>query len=460
MSTMSHPQSRQKAMKILVSPSGFKESVEPHTAADCIEQGILRVVPNAVVSRLPLVDGGEGFASALVAATGGELKYIDVTGPVKSIVHSHYGFLGRNGPKTAVVEMAAAAGLSIVPRDIRDPTITTTYGVGETIVAALNDGAQHILVGCGDSGTSDGGAGMAQALGVRFLDADGNELPHAGGGATLCKLADINLSGLHPRLKEVKIDVACNWQNVLCGPKGVARIFGPQKGATPEQVELLAAALENYASVVERKLQIDVSHAPGSGASGGLGTGLMLIGAHLHPRYELIMKFFDLDKLLDDCQLVFTAEGGIDFQTPRGKIPAEVARRAKQRGLPVIALAGTVGPGASATYESGIDAFASIMQAPTSLEDAIRDTQRLLKDSAEGAMRMVMVGALLKDQEASGSGASSADSITSKSDVPQVAAELAATAIPILKAIKVPEIRRGTLDARVEDQSPLVTAWT
>lgn len=172
---------------------------------------------------------------------------------------------------------------------------------------------------------------------------DGNELPHAGGGATLVSLADIDLSSLHPRLKEVKIDVAYNWQNVLCGPGGVARVFGPQKGATPEQIELLAAALDNYASVVGRELHFDVSQAPGSGASGGLGAGLMLIGARLHPRYEIIMKYFDLDLTLDDCQLVSTAEGGIDFQTPRGKIAAEVAVRAKRRGLPVIALADNYG---------------------------------------------------------------------------------------------------------------------
>jgi glycerate 2-kinase len=448
-------------MKILVSPSGFKESVEPHVAADCIEEGILRVVPNATVERLPLVDGGEGFASALVAATGGELKYLQVTGPVKTLVNSHYGFLGRSGPKTAVIEMAAAAGLSLVPRDARDPTITTTYGVGETIVAALNEGAQHILIGCGDSGTSDGGAGMAQALGARFLDADGNELPRAGGGAILSKLADIDLSGLHPRLKDVKIEAACNWQNVLCGPKGVARVFGPQKGATPEQVEVLATALDTYASVVGRKLQFDVSQAPGSGASGGLGAGLMLIGAQLHPRYEMIMKFFNLDKVLDDCQLVFTAEGGIDYQTPRGKIPAEVAKRAKQRGLPVIALAGTVGPGASATYETGIDAFASIMQAPTSLEDAIRDTQRLLKDSAEATMRIVMVGMQLKDQYAQERTTSSVDSTASATttpSVPTVAANLAAMQIPILKAIKVPGAPHRALSAKVKKQRPLVKA--
>jgi glycerate 2-kinase len=380
-----------KPMNIVVSPSGFKESLDPHTAAECIEAGILRVVPNAIVQKAPLTDGGEGFAQALVAATHGELRYLRVTGPVKTSIKSHYGILGGDGPKTAVIEMAAAAGLRLVPRNKRDPTTTTTYGVGETIAAALDEGVQRILIGCGDSGTSDGGAGMTQALGVRFLDAEGQEFPHGSGGATLSNLADIDLSHLHPRLKDVKIDAACNWHNVLCGPNGVARVFGPQKGATPMQVESLAAALDNYASVLKRILGYDVSSASGSGASGGLGAGLMLVGAELHLRYEMLMNYFCLDSLLEDCQLVFTAEGGIDFQTPRGKVPAEVAMRAKKRGLPVIALAGTVGPGASASYESGIDAFASILQCPMSLEDAMHDTKRLLEESAESAMRMVMI---------------------------------------------------------------------
>jgi glycerate 2-kinase len=452
---------KQKTMKILVSPSGFKESVEPDVAAKCIAEGILRALPGATIRRAPLVDGGEGFARALVAATGGELRHLEVVGPVGTMVKSHYGFLGRDGPKTAVVEMAAAAGLSLVPRGSRDPTITTTYGVGQTIVAALNEGAQHILVGCGDSGTSDGGVGMAQALGARFTDADGNELTHAAGGATLVDLADIDLSCLHPRLKRVTIDVACNWQNVLCGPRGVARVFGPQKGARPEQVELLAAALDRYASVVGRKLQLDVSEAPGSGASGGLGAGLMLIGAHLHPRYDIIMKFFDLDSLLDDCQLVFTAEGGIDSQTPRGKIPAEVAKRAKRRGLPVIALAGTVGSGANDNYEAGIDAFASIMQAPTSLDEAIHDAQRLLKDSAESAMRMVMVGTRLRDDfQAEQSKIAPTNRNKHKHDLSKVSVttKLPALQTAIFKTFKVPKAPHRGLDITIaKDRKELGT---
>ncbi|KAL2069806.1 hypothetical protein VTL71DRAFT_14485 [Oculimacula yallundae] len=385
-------------MKILVSPSGFKESLEADVAADCIEEGILRVVPNAVIRKAPLVDGGEGFTRALVQATKGELKFLEVVGPVRTPVQSFYGFLGGSS-KTAVIEMAAAAGLRLVPRDSRDPGSTTTYGVGQLILAALDDGAEHILIGCGDSGTCDGGAGMLQALGARLLDINGHELPTSGGGNDLLRLHDIDLTGLDERLKRVNIEVACNWHNVLCGPKGVARVFGPQKGATLQQVEMLAAGLDTYAAIVEQILGRDISMAPGSGASGGLGAGLMVIGATLHPRFDLIMKYFCIDDLMDDCDLVITAEGGIDYQTPRGKVPAEVARRAKQRKLPVIVLAGTVGMDAHVNYHAGIDAFASIMQCPISLEDAIRQADVLLRDGAESAMRMVVVGRGLNEEK-------------------------------------------------------------
>jgi glycerate kinase len=197
---------------------------------------------------------------------------------------------------------------------------------------------------------------------------------------------------MHPRLKSVAIEAVCNWKNVLCGPHGVARVYGPQKGATPEQTELLAAALETYAVVIHRTLGIKIDDAPGSGASGGLGAGLLLIGAKLRPRYDALMEYFHLDDIFDGCDLVVTAEGGVDEQTPHGKIPAEVALRAKARSIPVIVLAGTVGRNASVNYEGGIDAFVSILQRPSTLEEAIRDTERLLTDSAEGVMRMVAIG--------------------------------------------------------------------
>ncbi|RMJ25293.1 Glycerate kinase [Aspergillus sp. HF37] len=379
-------------MNLLVCPSGFKGSIEPDVAADCIEKGILRVLPNATIRKVPLADGGEGFAKALSMATGGRLRQMVVTGPVGAPIPSSYGILGGNGPKTAVVEIAAAAGLSLVPVDCRNPCVTTSFGVGQLIAAALEEGAERIVIGCGDSGTSDGGAGMLQALGARLIDNAGEDLPKASGGQSLITLAQIDRSQMHPRIKDVQIEVACNWQNVLCGPNGVARVYGPQKGATPKQTELLAGAMDNYAQVAEQILGVSVCDAPGSGASGGLGTGAVLLGAELRPRYDAIMEYFNLDSLFDDCDLAFTAEGGIDFQTPKGKIPAEVAMRAKEYNLPVIALAGTIGVDADVNYEIGINAYASILQKPMELEDAMKEAERLLMESAECAMRMVVVG--------------------------------------------------------------------
>lgn len=378
-------------LRIVVAPSGFKESLGANEVADCIEAGVLRVIPEAEVLKAPMVDGGEGFTRALVVATDGSLREIEVTGPVGRPVASHYGFLGGDGPRTAVLEMAAAAGLVLVPREVRDPSGTTTYGVGELIRAALDDGAEQLLVGCGDSGTTDGGAGMAQALGVRLLDANGEELGR--GGMELERLASIDLSRRDPRLDGVRVDVACNWHNLLCGPRGVARVFGPQKGASPEQVERLAGALENFADVVERDLGLDVREAPGCGASGGLGAGLSaLLGATLHPRYDIVSRYLDVESLIEGSDLVFTAEGGIDFQTPRGKIPAEIAGRAKKFGVPVVAIVGTVGKGAGINHDYGIDAYVSILQEPCSLEDAIERAPELVEQCAEDVTRLVMVG--------------------------------------------------------------------
>ncbi|KAL4889985.1 glycerate kinase [Aspergillus ambiguus] len=379
-------------MNVLVCPSGFKGSIDPPTAANCIEAGILRALPSAKIRKVPLADGGEGFAHSLVAARGGEMRQVTVTGPVGTTISSSYGVIQQGQSKTAVIEIAAAAGLTLVPRDCRNPCVTTTFGVGQLIVSALDEGVQRIIVGCGDSGTSDGGAGMLQALGARFIGRDGSELPHAGGGQSLIALGSIDLSSLHPRLEEVDIEVACNWKNILCGPNGVARVYGPQKGASPKQTEALEAALDIYASACRDILGYDVAKMPGSGASGGLGAGLMLLGATLRPRYDAIMEYFNLEGLFEDCDLVFTAEGGIDYQTPRGKIPAEVAMRAKKYQIPVIVLAGTIGDEAEVNYDVGINAYASILQRPSTLEEAIAEAERLLTESAEGVMRMVVVG--------------------------------------------------------------------
>ncbi|QFT29832.1 Glycerate 2-kinase [Labrenzia sp. THAF82] len=382
-------------LNILVAPSGFKESLDVDDVVAAISEGCRRALPECTILKAPMVDGGEGFTKALVNATGGTLHEIMVTGPVGQTVSSFFGMLGGKDRRTAVIEMAAAAGLSLVPRDQRDPTRTTSYGVGELILAALDAGAKRILIGCGDSGINDGGAGMAQALGARLLDANNNCIGR--GGAALANLSRIDISGLDPRLSETQIDAAVNWHNVLLGDRGVARVFGPQKGATPRQVQSLEEALEIYALLLNRDLDLDLGHRNGSGASGGLGTGLIAFaGAHLHPRFNIVMQYLEFDSLLKSADLVITAEGALDGQSPFGKVPCEVAQRARKRNIPTIALAGTIGSGVCETFETGIDAFASILKRPCTLEDAISDAGKLLRNASEDALRMVLVGSRLK----------------------------------------------------------------
>lgn len=299
--------------------------------------------------------------------------------------------------------MAAAAGLRLVPRTERDPTRTTTYGVGELIRAALEAGPTKILIGCGDSGTSDGGAGMLQALGARLLDENGEELPRASGGKDLSKLATILMDEIHPALRpnesgeRVHIEAICNIKNVLCGDRGVARVYGPQKGATKGQVDALSYSLERWAKVVSSVLQADISGTPGSGASGGLGSGLLVLGAELRSRREAIDELFRINEVLDQCwDIVFTAEGGLDLQSAQGKMTVEVARRFRNRSTQVIALAGAIGDGADSLYKEGINAFASIPKGPISLIQAIGETESLLKDAAERTMRMISAGMAMR----------------------------------------------------------------
>lgn len=382
------------SLSVLIAPSGFKESLGAREAADFIAAGVQRAMPEARILKAPMADGGEGFTAALIEATGGRLVRRGVLGPLGEPIDSFLGLLGGGGPRTAVIEMAAAAGLSLVPRDRRDPMNTTSYGVGELIRAALDMGAERILIGCGDSGVNDGGAGMAQALGVRLLDAD--DYPIGFGGGELARIVAIDMSRRDKRIERVKIDAAVNPHNMLLGERGVARVFAPQKGATPEQIVALERGLGVFAERVLEATDIDVGTLQGGGASGGLGAGLAaLLGAALHPRYEIVMQFLDFDRLLAEADLVITAEGSLDGQTPYGKVPAEVARRAKQRGLPVVALAGTIGKGVRSNFACGIDAFASILKRPCSIDEAIRDAGKLLTRAAEDAARMIAVGMAL-----------------------------------------------------------------
>ncbi|MBW8724636.1 MAG: glycerate kinase [Inquilinus limosus] len=387
------PRKPGKRFHVLIAPSGFKEGLGVREVADAMARGVRRAMPRAKIARLPMIDGGEGFTRMMVELTGGTLHPVTVTGPVGQVVEAGIGFLGGRRKRVAVIEMAAAAGLRLVPKDLRDPTLTTSQGVGELIRAALDLGAERILLGCGDSGINDAGAGMAQALGVRLLDASGH--PITGTGAALASLDRVDLTRRDPRLDRVRIDVAVNPYNMLLGKTGVARVFGPQKGATPRQVALLERGLEVFARIIRRDLGVEVATLTGGGASGGLGAGLhAFLGARLHPRFDLILRYIDLDRHLAKADLVMTAEGGIDGQTRFGKVPAEIAVRAKRHKLPVVALAGTVGLGAESTREVGIDAVFSILKRPCSLEDAIQDTGILLADAAEQTIRLMLAARL------------------------------------------------------------------
>ncbi|WP_295628624.1 glycerate kinase [uncultured Corynebacterium sp.] len=389
--------------RVLVAPSGFKESLSAVEAADAIAGGIRRELPGVRVDIFPVADGGEGTVDIVVARTGATRRTTRVTGPVGRPVFADWAIVDDgSGGRTAVVEMASAGGLRLVPEDLRDPGATSTRGVGELIVAALDEGVDRIVVGCGDSGTCDGGAGALSALGARILDRDGAVLDD--GGGHLVDAVSIDASGLHPGLASTPITLACNMHNVLTGPRGVARVFGPQKGASPQRVEELDAAMANWARLLEWAFAppVDVARGPGSGASGGLGAGLAAIGAVPRSRFDVLLDGdaasgglggADIDALIDAADLVITAEGAIDFQTPNGKVPAEIARRAQRGGAPVLALAGSLGRGAPQVHDCGIGAIASIMTVPMALEDAVRDGRSLLADAAARSIRLLLLGA-------------------------------------------------------------------
>lgn len=378
-------------MRVLIAPSGYKECLDAELVAAAIAAGVRRAHPEAAIVELPLVDGGEGTAAALARLTGGTIERHTVRGPVGDPVEAHFSQLGGDHRRVAALDLASAAGLKLVPRDRRDPTLTTSYGVGELIKAAMDAGARHILLGCGDSGVNDAGAGLVQALGARLLDEEGRDL--APGGASLRELARIDLSGLDPRVRDVRIEVACNMKNVLCGPNGVARVFGPQKGASEEDVERLSAALDRFAEVVERDLARDVRTIPGGGASGGVGAGLhAVLGAELRSRFDVLLPFFGLDDALEGADLVLTAEGGIDFKSARGKIPTEVGERASALGIPVVALAGSIGERAEIVHDHGVHAYFSTTIAPETLEEAIGHAEEELRITAENVMRTFLLG--------------------------------------------------------------------
>src|SRR5699024_4780043 len=384
-------------MKVVVIPSGFKESLSSEEVGAAIEKGIRQVNPQHKVTVIPMVDGGEGFVETIVKLKQRRVIGTEVVGPVGTRLDCFFGLFTENGVKTAVIEMVSISGLCHVPRDERNQLKTTTYGVGETIIKAVDHGAERTLSGCRDSGTSDGGVGMAQAIGVTFKDDEDREIFVEGGGE-IDKIHSVDMSGIDPRIHATDIDVAVNWKNVLCGENGVAHVFGPQKGASPEDVKKLSGNLDHLSELIFRMTGEDLSKADGGGASGGLGAGLVgFTGAVLHPRFDIIRKYVEISDAIQNADLVITAEGCIDFQTPNGKIPSEVARIAKSHDKPVIAFAGTIGRKAEVNYESGIDAFTSIIPKPATLEKSMTDASKWLQRCTESAFRHLAIGITLAE---------------------------------------------------------------
>lgn len=372
-------------MRIVIAPDSFKECASARQVADALAVGIRRVVPDADLMLMPMADGGEGTVDALVAATGGVLTEVNVTGPLGAPVAAIYGILGDG--QTAVIEMAAASGLALVPPECRDPRITTTRGTGELMRHALDRGLRRMILGIGGSATNDGGAGMAQALGYSLLDEQGRELPS--GGAALARLARIETGPRHPELDGCEVLVACDVTNPLCGPTGASYVYGPQKGASPEVAAELDAALRHYGEVVEKQIGVRILDLPGAGAAGGLGAGLVAFAhGRLMPGVQLVAEACGLEDRIRGADLVITGEGSLDAQTVHGKAPAGIAQIARRHNVPVVAVAGRLGEGRQSLYACGIRATFSICSAPMSLEEAVRNVEVLLADTAESVIRL------------------------------------------------------------------------
>ncbi|WP_042819383.1 glycerate kinase [Yersinia wautersii] len=376
-------------MKIIIAPDSFKESLTAMQVAEAIEQGFSEIFPQAEYIKLPMADGGEGTVESMVAATGGERVNVEVTGPLGAPVNAFYGWMGDG--ETAVIEMAAASGLHLVAPEQRNPLITTSYGTGELILAALNHGARKIILGIGGSATNDGGAGMMQALGVQLSDQQGKALTV--GGAALAQLVDIDLSQLDDRLAQTDILVACDVDNPLCGAKGASAVFGPQKGATPERVQQLDAALQHYGEKIEHVTGKSVINVAGAGAAGGMGAALFgLLNARLQPGIEIVTEALKLAAAVQDADLVITGEGRIDSQTIYGKTPVGVARVAKRFDIPVITIAGSMAPDYEVVHQHGLDAVFSVLNHIQTLPEALEEASDNIRITARNVAAVWKMG--------------------------------------------------------------------
>ena len=377
-------------MKIVIAPQAFKGSISALDAATAMQVGILNAMPDAETVLVPVADGGDGTLETLVEGSGGTIRTTLVTGPLGERREAAWGALGDG--VTAVIEMARTSGLALVPIDAMDPMNSTTYGLGEAIGAALDEGFRRFIVGIGGSATNDAGAGMAQALGATLTNPSGAILRP--GGAALADLEHIDLSGLDSRISESAFMVACDVTNPLTGPEGASAIYGPQKGATPEMVAELDSALMNFAEVVRRDLGVDVETLQGSGAAGGLGGGMVaFLNAELRAGVDIVMDTVDIERHLEGADLVLTGEGELDYQTLYNKAPIGVAHRARRLGVPVVAIAGTLGDRYELVHEHGIDAALPISSGPMTLESSSEHAAELITQATERMLRLMQTGA-------------------------------------------------------------------
>ncbi len=372
-------------MKIIIAPDSFKGSLSAVEVAESMSSVARKVFPKASIKCLPLSDGGEGLVESLVEATGGKKYFLEVTGPLGAKVTAFWGVLGDG--KTAVIEMAASSGLLLVEESKRNPLLTTSFGTGELVKAALDEGCSRIIIGIGGSATIDGGAGMAQALGAKLVDEQGKAiLP---GGGQLRRLSKIDVDGLDQRIKNVEVVAACDVSNSLTGPQGASYIYGPQKGATPSMAKQLDEALKHYAGIIQRDLKVEVENIQGSGAAGGLGAGILaFLNGSLIPGIDLVLDAIGIEVELANCDLLVTGEGKLDIQSTFGKVPVGVARRAAKFGVPVIALAGSVEQESHLFHEKGITACLSIINEPMSLEKAMNNAASLIEFTMGEVLRL------------------------------------------------------------------------
>jgi glycerate kinase len=375
-------------VKIVLAPDSYKGSLTAKQACDAMEAGIRKIAPAAQIVKIPMADGGEGTVQSLIDATGGLIFEHEVSNPLGELVKAKFGIMGDG--TTAVIEMAEASGLNLISKERRNPLITSTYGTGQLIRKAMDMGCHSFILGIGGSGTNDGGAGMAQALGAKLLDQQGKEI--ASGGGSLGNLRRIDLSDMDSRLRQCTFRVACDVNNPLCGPSGASYVYGEQKGATPEMMKQLDQNLVHFSGIIARDIGVLVEQIPGAGAAGGLGAGLVaFLQAKLEKGVNMVIKATGLVEQLYAADLVITGEGRCDDQTVRGKTPYGVAKAAQRLSIPVIVIAGSIGPGIEVMYQHGVHSVFSMMDRPMTVDQAMSQAAELLTNATERILRLILI---------------------------------------------------------------------